>query len=437
MYGGDETNGVVVDCGSSTTRAGYAGEDTPEALFPSVVGFSTADAEGQARPETSNKRQKTSATIPSTRKLRAGNAQLDYRHEGFEVEPVFQYGNFTSIEAVEALWEHAWRDRLRVNIEEHPVMMAEPVFQTKAAREQLLEALFETHKAPAAFMAKSAVLASYAMGRQTSLMVDAGHNGTVVAAVHDGFVLKHSITQSCIGGSALSQCMLKSVEAKNISVKPRFAFKRQETSPGHFEVQDVGLKGLTDSFCKFHVQQIAADIKESIGRVSDLPFSASENANIPTVNYELPDGNEIQIGPERFNVPEVLLQPSLLQSTFAGVVDTAAAQGASPASLLDVIQDSISRSDVDVRRELYNSILLTGGCSLFATLRDRLERELADAAPQTAKVKVTSPANATERRFAVWIGGSILASLGSFQQMWMSKKEYEEHGAALMHRKAP
>ena len=91
----------------------------------------------------------------------------------------------------------------------------------------------------------------------------------------------------------------------------------------------------------------------------------------------------------------------------------------------------------DVRRELYNSILLTGGCSLLATLRDRLERELADAAPQTAKVKVTSPANAIERRFAVWIGGSILASLGSFQQMWMSKKEYEEHGAALMYRKAP
>ena len=52
-------------------------------------------------------------------------------------------------------------------------------------------------------------------------------------------------------------------------------------------MQDVGLKGLTDSFCKFHVEQIAADIKESVGRVSDLPFNASENANIPTVSYEV------------------------------------------------------------------------------------------------------------------------------------------------------
>ncbi len=130
-------------------------------------------------------------------------------------------------------------------------------------------------------------------------------------------------------------------------------------------------------------------------------------------------------------------------------------------------------------------LFFAGGCSLFTTLRDRVERELGELAPQTAKVKVTSPANATERRFAVWIGetapwqswtlwervlcdvmgrvrhklksetsrswppvtctsicnaiagGSILASLGSFQQMWMSRKEYEEHGAALMHRKAP
>lgn len=52
-------------------------------------------------------------------------------------------------------------------------------------------------------------------------------------------------------------------------------------------------------------------------------------------------------------------------------------------------------------------------------------------------MKVIAPANPTERRFSTWIGGSILASLGSFHQMWMSKAEYSEHGASLIHRKAP
>lgn len=82
-------------------------------------------------------------------------------------------------------------------------------------------------------------------------------------------------------------------------------------------------------------------------------------------------------------------------------------------------------------------VVLTGGCSLTVGLRDRLEKELAEQGPQAGKFKVTMPANNIERKFSVWIGGSILSSLGSFQQMWMSKKEYEEQGAGLIHRKAP
>jgi actin-like protein 6A len=102
-----------------------------------------------------------------------------------------------------------------------------------------------------------------------------------------------------------------------------------------------------------------------------------------------------------------------------------------------VVDSCIGSCDVDVRRELYTGVVLTGGTALFSTLRDRLERELTEKAPNLAKVKVVAPANAVERRYSVWIGGSILSSLGSFQQMWMSKQEYQEHGAGLIHKKAP
>ena len=74
---------------------------------------------------------------------------------------------------------------------------------------------------------------------------------------------------------------------------------------------------------------------------------------------------------------------------------------------------------------------------MFPNLRERLERELLEQAPANAKVKVITSLSSVERRFSTWIGGSILSSLGSFQQMWMSKQEFEEHGAQLIQRKAP
>ena len=102
-----------------------------------------------------------------------------------------------------------------------------------------------------------------------------------------------------------------------------------------------------------------------------------------------------------------------------------------------LILETINKCDVDVRKDLFGGMILAGGGSLFGSLRERLEAELHDAAPTNVRVKVTASANNAERKFTTWIGGSILASLGSFQQMWMSKQEYEEHGATLIHRKCP
>lgn len=170
--------------------------------------------------------------------------------------------------------------------------------------------------------------------------------------------------------------------------------------------------------------------------MSDNRFNEEENSNIPTVSYELPDGTELHVGPDRFKVPEVFFQPRLLGS-WPGQDPVKGLDGADPRSLPEVIMQCINLCDVDVRKELFSSVVMTGGSSQFNGLRDRLERELLEVGPQAARIKVMAPANNLERRFSVWIGGSILASLGSFQQMWMSKREYEEHGASLIHRKAP
>ncbi|EIE27441.1 putative Acttin-related protein 4 [Coccomyxa subellipsoidea C-169] len=398
MYGGDEVNALVIDLGSSTVKAGYAGEDTPKALFPAAVGC-IGEHDGS---EVSNGGEKNG------RKLHVGSQAMGFRKDDMEVVQACNNGLYDNWDAIEAIWGHIFNDRLAANPAEHPVMLAEPSFNTKDIREKTVELLFEKFSPPAVFLAKNAVLSSFAMGRQSSLVVDAGHEGIVVSAVHDGYVLQKSIARAPIGGRLLTQCMLQSVESKGITVRPSYSFKRSINASGQYELKNLDFPQTSPSYRQFNMEQIAADVKESIGRVSDGPFDAEQNASIPTVNYELPDGQEIQVGPDRFKVPEVLFNP-----------------------------DSINRCDAELRRDLYSGILLAGGTAMFTGLRDRLERELAEAAPHNCKVKVTSPANSLERKFSVWIGGSILASLGSFQQMWVSKKEYEEHGAGIVHRKAP
>ncbi|GAB4819420.1 hypothetical protein N2152v2_006466 [Parachlorella kessleri] len=240
--------------------------------------------------------------------------------------------------------------------------------------------------------------------------------------------------------------MLQSVQARGAQIRPRYEFKRVDRGGGKLEAQEVPCPNTTGSYRQYWVEAIAQDIKDTICRVSDSPFDPEENANIPTVAYELPDGQEIQVGPARFAVPEVLFNHHLLDTfgDVAGQVRAEAAAMNGPSGAAEALQGlqlvantCINKCDVDVRRELYSGVVLTGGTSMFSSMRDRLERELAEVAPQMAKVKVLSPANTVERRHSVWIGGSILASLGTFQQMWMSKAEYREHGPGLIHKKAP
>ena len=94
--------------------------------------------------------------------------------------------------------------------------------------------------------------------------------------------------------------------------------------------------------------------------------------------------------------------------------------------LHEITYQSILKCDVDIRKDLYNNIVLSGGTTMFPGFPERLSKELIALAPSTMKVKVFAP---QERKFLVWIGGSILSSLSTFQTMWITKAEYQESGA--------
>ena len=135
-------------------------------------------------------------------------------------------------------------------------------------------------------------------------------------------------------------------------------------------------------------------------------------------SYELPDGQVITIGNERFRCPEALFQPSFLGLEAAGIHETT--------------YNSIMKCDLDIRKDLYGNIVMSGGSTMYPGISDRMQKEITALAPSSMKVKIVAP---PERKYSVWIGGSILASLSTFQQMWISKQEYDEAGPSIVHRK--
>jgi len=184
----------------------------------------------------------------------------------------------------------------------------------------------------------------------------------------------------------------------------------------------VNILSLTERGYNIAAQhEIARDVKEKlcyIARDFDTEMKAANESCDQRRSYELPDGDIVTVGNARFRCPEVLFQPSFIGKEASGIHDTTF--------------QSIMKCDVDIRQDMYANVVLSGGTTMFQGIEERMTKELTALAPSTMKIKVVAP---PERKYSVWIGGSILSSLSTFQQMWISKGEYDESGPTIVHRK--
>jgi actin-like protein 6A len=243
---------------------------------------------------------------------------------------------------------------------------------------------------------------------------------TYAVPVHDGYALQKSMMKFEVGGDWVTQELLKHVETNlNIPVVPHYKFEKKS-----FQDQFVTeyLTGIRDdpSFENFWKKEIVRDMKETALLISEDVLNNNFTYNNPT-GYELPDGKFVELNEERVLITEKLFHPMKEVNGFQGYSQ--------------MVLDSISKADVDIRKELCSNIFVCGGNTLFANFPERLQKQLFNASAQSLKIKIILHPSSAERKFSSWIGGSILSSLGTFHQLWLSKIEYEEHGAMIIERK--
>jgi len=505
MYCGDEVSAIVGDIGYSNARFGFAGEDVPKALFPGQVGRILTDGNPSS----------WALSDPELAKLRPGLAMT---HAVGAVD-----GAIADWDAVERLWARAFQwlnvsvpnlDKQKTNkkareggsesqtVKEeegggagdddddsanyhsahaggHSVLCGEGAGASRHQRMKTMELLFETFESPALFLAPNPVLAAFAAGRQTALVVDCGGGGTSVTPVLDGYALRKPIQRSARGGQWISNEVLRLLESSVLhrSVHPRQEVLSRARGAASAASEVVGASGgvvggvggvkrsadgssvvvdataaeaaavylpfpatTHQSFVNRCRLEVATTVKEDMCGLPLVPGMSDAGlapylpvGGMPT-SCELPDGTAVSLSPELYRVPELLFQDSRKEGGHDADSPNGATLACTPSSpphaaLHKMVHASLTACDPDLRKELASTILLTGAGSQFKYFPERLQREVASTLPAANfKAKVVCP-EPIERRFGVWIGGSILASLGSFQQMWLTKAQYEDLGA--------
>ncbi|KIW96240.1 uncharacterized protein Z519_03308 [Cladophialophora bantiana CBS 173.52] len=458
-YAGDEVSALVLDPGYSSVRAGFAGEDTPKSIVPTFY-----------------------ASTGSKRFF--GDHVIDVPREDVEIKnPMGRDGIVEDWDAAEALWKFSFAHKLtgvRPNralqewlndpqavpdlqkamaeavdsercLEDHPLFMTEPSWNPTKAREKCVEIALESWAAPAFYLGRAGVMSAAAAGRPTALVLDFGASQVSVTPVHDGMILKKGIMRSNIGGNFLSsqvRNMLEANEPDPITITPHYLVQSKQPvdagQPANAVLKQFpeGFQPPRPSFRRYQEEKVILEFKE-------IALQAWTNPNTPFRGqgeliareqqyahpFEFPDGYNQTFSSERFRLVESIFDPQcyyvpVSESEEAQLYPAPDAQG----TVTGLVKASLNQVDVDIRPFLLGNVVVTGAGSLIRGLPDRIQQELSKQYPNT-RVRIQASGMPVERKFGSWIGGSIVASLGTFHQMWISKKEYEEHGASIVEKR--
>ena len=362
---------IIIDNGSSYIKAGITGEGLPRGVFDTCVGYPKYSS-GMIGGD------KKEYFIGYDALSKMGVLKINY--------PI-EKGVINNFDDMEKIFAHIFTNELRVAPEGFDVMIIESSINWKENREKIGQIMFEKFNVPCLYIANSAALSLYSAGRFTGLSIDSGESTNIVP-IFEGCILPYATKKLNIGGKDLTEYLCKLLGETGL----KFYTKQEK-----YIVQAI----------KEKTCYVALDFEDELHYVE--PF-----------DYELPDGNLVIIRDQRIKCPEALFKPYLLEKEESG--------------LGQLCYDAIQCCDIDIRKDMYWSIVLSGGNSMFNGLPERLSKEIKALVPYSMKeeIKVITP---YERKYASWIGGSILSGLSTFESCWITKDEYEEQGASIFHRK--
>ena len=372
----EEVTAVVIDNGTGMIKAGFAGDDAPRAVFPTVVG----------RPKMPG------IMVGLDQKEVYVGEEVQTKRGILKTANPIEAGYVKNWDDMEKVWNHTIYNELRVSPEEHPILLTEAPLNSKKSRETITQIMFEVFNVPCLYVLQQSVLALYSSGRTTGIVLDSGEGVSNTVPIYEGYAIPHAIQRILLSGKDITEYLRVILKERGINF----------TTPAEMEI----VKDIKEKLCYVVHQNFDAVLKES-----------TESGSVEKA-YNLPDHRTISIGNERFRCPEILFQPKHAGLEIEGVHKYA--------------YDSIMKWDVDIRKDLFSNIILAGGTTLFEGIGERMWYEIHQLASSNNKIKVLTP---PERKYSVWIGGSILAALSTFQTMWINKSEYDESGPAIIHRK--
>jgi len=374
---GPEVKAMVIDNGSGMCKAGFSGEQHPRSVFPEIIGK-------LKHPYVLTGIGQKDVYIGEEAQQRRGILNMNY--------PI-EHGIVKDLEGMQQIWYHTIYNELRVDPAEYGAFLTEAPLNPKKNREEMTKIFFETFKTPNFYVSIQAVLSLYAAGRTTGIVVDSGDGVTHTVPIYEGYSIPHAVLKMMLAGRDLTEYLLKILQERGWN------------------------------FTTTAEQEIVREIKEKLCFVVpdfNSAMSTSYISNVYDKPYTLPDGQVLTIGNERFRCPELLFQPGLEGKEYAG--------------MHKLTFDSIQKCDIDIKKDLYANVILSGGSTMFDGLDERLKAEIIKLAPKDME-SVVSILAMPERKYSVWIGGSIISSLSTFKTMWITKQEYDEAGVQIVHRK--
>jgi actin-related protein 2 len=374
---------VVCDNGTGFVKAGFAGKNFPTAIFPSCVG----------RPILRSEEKVLDIEIKD---IMCGDECAALRSM-LEVSYPVENGIVKNWEDMEHLWNYTFFERLKIKPQDHNILLTEPPLNPTKNKENFLKFMFETYGFKGVKVSIQAVLVLYAQGLLTGVVVDSGDGVTHIVPVYDGVCPRNLIARLDVAGRHMTQYLIKLLQLRGYNLNRSADFET--------------VRQIKEACCY-------------TGYNLDVEKRLALETTVLVTTYELPDGRVIKLGQERYQAPEVLFNPSLIDLEAAGVAD--------------MLFDTIQSADIDLRPELYKHIVLSGGSTMYPGLPSRLEKDLKERYLRDIlkgdkerlskfKLRIEDP---PRRKHMVFLGGSVLADIMKDKaDFWISKQEYQEKGA--------